>query len=160
LKTLMDGGAASAALDAPYADNPQYSGNVFWKAEDLAKVADFAVRRGWRLGIHALGDRAVRTVIDGYEQVIQENPGLRPGTLAIEHAFLADAEQRARAIKLGISITVQQPLIYALGAQLVEKFGPERTAQVMPIGAWVTAGAQVSAGTDSPPSSPDPLLAI
>jgi predicted amidohydrolase YtcJ len=135
-------------------------GNVFWKAEDLAEVGNFAVRRGWRLGIHAIGDRAVRTVFDGYEKVINDNPGLKPGTLAIEHAFLANAEQRARAIKLGIGITVQQPLVYSLGAQLVEKFGPDRTAQVMPIGAWVKEGAQVSAGSDSPPTSPDPMLAV
>jgi predicted amidohydrolase YtcJ len=160
LKTLMDGGPAVAALDQPYVDNPHYAGTPFWKTDDLVEVANFAVRRGWRIGIHAIGDRAVRTVLDAYEQVVNDNPGLRPGTLVIEHAFLADATQRARAIRLGVGITVQHPLLYAQGGALLAKWGREPTSQILPIRAWVEEGAQVSAGSDSPPSAFDPLLSI
>jgi predicted amidohydrolase YtcJ len=160
LKTLMDGGPAVAALDQPYVDNPHYAGTPFWKTDDLVEVANFAVRRGWRIGIHAIGDRAVRTVLDAYEQVVNDNPGLRPGTLVIEHAFLADATQRARAIRLGVGITVQHPLLYAQGGALLAKWGRERTSQILPIRAWVEEGAQVSAGSDSPPSAFDPLLSV
>ncbi|HEX6554800.1 MAG TPA: amidohydrolase [Ktedonobacteraceae bacterium] len=160
LKTLMDGGPLAAALDQPYANNPTSSGNPFWKTDDLVEVANFAVRRGWRIGIHAIGDRAVRTVLNAYEQVISNNPGLKPGTLVIEHAFLADAAQRARASRLGVGITVQQPLLYAQGAALLASWGQERTSQILPIRGWLEAGAQVSAGTDSPPTSFDPMLAI
>jgi len=99
-------------------------------------------------------------VLDAYEQVIKENPNLRPGTLAVEQAFLADEAVRQRAIQLGVSVTVQHPLTYALGAQLLAKRGKERTARAMPIGAWVTDGAQVAAGSNSPPAAPDPLQAI
>ncbi|HEX6556834.1 MAG TPA: amidohydrolase [Ktedonobacteraceae bacterium] len=160
LKTLMDGGPFAAALDQPYVNNPTSSGNPFWKTDDLVEVANFAVRRGWRIGIHAIGDRAVRSVLDAYEQVIANNPGLKPGTLVIEHAFLADAEQRARASRLGVAITVQQPLLYAQGAQLLAGWGKERTNQILPIRGWLEAGAQVSAGTDSPPTAFDPMLAV
>jgi predicted amidohydrolase YtcJ len=160
LKTLMDGGPAAAALDQPYVNNPNYSGNPFWKTGDLAEVANFAVRRGWRIGIHAIGDRAVRTVLDAYEQVVNTNPGLKPGTLVIEHAFLADATQRARAGRLGVSITVQQPLLYEQGAALLASWGKGRTSQILPIRSWLETEAQVSAGTDSPPTSFDPMQAI
>jgi predicted amidohydrolase YtcJ len=160
LKTLMDGGPAAAALDSPYANDPHYSGNPFWKTDDLVEVATFAVRRGWRIGIHAIGDRAVRSVLDVYEQVIANSPGLPPGTLVIEHAFLADATQRARASRLGVSITVQQPLLYAQGAQLLASWGRERTGQILPIRGWLEAGVQISAGSDSPPTSFDPMQAI
>ena len=102
----------------------------------------------------------MRTVLDAYEEVVKANPNLKPGTLVVEHAFLADETQRQRAIRLGVSVTVQHPLLYALGAQLLAKWGKERTAKVMPISAWVAEGAQVSAGSDSPPSSPDPLLSV
>src|SRR5215467_12140879 len=119
LKSLMDGGPFAAALDQPYANNPTSSGTPFWKTDDLIEVANFAVRRGWRIGIHAIGDRAVRTVLDAYEQVVNDNPGLRPGTLVIEHAFLSDAAQRARAARLGVGVTAQQPLLYDQGAQLL-----------------------------------------
>jgi predicted amidohydrolase YtcJ len=160
LKSLMDGGPAAAALDQPYADNPNNSGRPFWQTDDLVEVANFAVGRGWRIGIHAIGDRAVRTLLDAYEKVTEANPGIKPGTLVIEHAFLADETQRARAIRLGVGITVQHPLLYALGGQLLAKFGPERTARISPVRAWVEEGAQVSAGSDSPPSPFDPMLAV
>jgi predicted amidohydrolase YtcJ len=160
LKTLMDGGPAAAALDQPYADSPGYAGTPFWQVGDLVAVASFAVDRGWRIGIHAIGDRAVRTVLDAYEQVVTAHPGLKPGTLVIEHAFLADATQRARAIRLGVGITVQHPLLYAQGAALVAKWGAERARHILPIGAWVAEGAQVSAGSDAPPSPFDPLLSV
>jgi predicted amidohydrolase YtcJ len=160
LKTLIDGGPAAAALDQPYADNPNYAGTPFWQTDDLIALANFSVRRGWRIGIHAIGDRAVRTVLDAYEQVINDNPGLKPGILVIEHAFLADAAQRARAIRVGVGITVQHPLLYAQGAALLAKWGRERTSQILPIAAWVKEGAQVSAGSDSPPSVYDPLLSV
>ena len=160
LKSLMDGGPFAAAFDQPYANNPHSSGNPFWKTDDLVEVVTFAVRRGWRIGIHAIGDRAVQTVLDAYEQVITDNPGLPPGTLVIEHAFLADATQRARASRLGVGITVQQPLLYEQGAQLLAGWGKERTGQILPIRSWVEAGVQVSAGSDSPPTSVDPMQAL
>ena len=160
LKTHMDGGGAAGALDRPYSNNPTFSGEVFWKPDDMVEVLNFAVRRGWRVGTHALGDRAVRTLLDVYERVVADNPGLKPGTLVIEHAFLADETQRARAIRLGVSITVQHPLLYALGAQLLDGWGKERANQIFPIRAWVEEGAQVSAGSDSPPTAFDPMQAL
>jgi len=163
LKAVMDGGAAAAALDQPYVDESNFAGNLFWKVDELAEVANFAVRRGWRIGTHAIGDRAVRTLLDAYEQVVNDNPGLKPGTLVIEHGFLIDATQRARAARLGVGITVQHQLLYSLGAQLLAKWGKERTSQITPIRALIEAGVQVSGGTDStgtgePPY--DPMLGI
>lgn len=160
LKFVLDGGGEGGALDEPYANNPNFRGHLLWTPEDLFQVANFAVRQGWRIGTHAVGDRAVRTALDVYEQIIQENPGLRPGTLVIEHAFLANAEQRARAIRLGIPITVQHPLLYTLAPVLLEGWGEERTREVMPVRAWLEEGASLSAGTDYPVSSYNPLLAI
>jgi predicted amidohydrolase YtcJ len=156
LKFGLDGGAEGGALEQPYVNNPNFRGHLLWTSEDL----NFAVRQGWRIGTHVVGDRAVRTALDVYEQVSRENPGLRPGTLVLEHAFLANAEQRARAIRLGIPITVQHPLLYTLAPILLAGWGEERTREVMPVRAWLEEGASLAAGTDYPVSSYQPLLAI
>ena len=160
LKFVLDGGAEGGALDDPYANNPGYRGHLLWNPDDLLTLANFAVRRGWKIGTHAIGDRAVRTLLDVYEQVIKENPGLKPGTLVLEHGFLADATQRARAIRLGIPVTIQHPLLYTLGTVLLEGWGEERTREIMPVRAWLEEGGSVSAGTDHPVSSFNPLLSI
>jgi predicted amidohydrolase YtcJ len=160
LKFVLDGGAEGGALDDPYVNNPGYRGHLLWNPDDLLTLANFAVRRGWKIGTHAIGDRAVRTLLDVYEQVIKENPGLKPGTLVLEHGFLADATQRARAIRLGIPVTIQHPLLYTLGSVLLEGWGEERTREIMPVRAWLEEGGSVSAGTDHPVSSYNPLLSI
>ena len=160
LKFVLDGGAEGGALDEPYMNNPSYRGHLLWNPDDLLTLVNFAVRRGWKIGTHAIGDRAVRTLLDVYEQVIKENPGLKPGTLVLEHGFLANAEQRARAIRLGIPVTIQHPLLYTLGSVLLDGWGKERTREIMPVRAWLEEGAMLSAGTDHPVSSYNPLLSI
>src|SRR5580658_1589617 len=97
---------------------------------------------------------------DDFEQVALRHPDLPPGTLVIEHAFLADAQARARAVRLGVGITVQHPLLYSLGGNLVRYWGPDRASQVMPVRAWVDEGALIAAGSDCNVSFFDPLLSI
>ena len=75
-------------------------------------------------------------------------------------AFLADAQTRARAVRLGVGITVQHPLLYSLGGNLVRYWGPDRASQVMPVRAWVDEGALIAAGSDCNVSFFDPLLSI
>ena len=149
LKFVADGGVAGAATEKPYANDPSFSGHVNWDPDDFARTVEFAVARGWRVATHAVGDRTVRTVLDTYEQVIAHHPGLTPGTLAIEHAMLAPRQQRARAVRLGVAITVQHNLLYTYGREMLERWGPERTAAALPVRSWLESGAIVSAGSDA-----------
>ena len=160
LKMGMDGGVEGGFLCQPYANNPAFRGHAFWEPDDFEQVVEHAVGRGWRVGCHAVGDCAVRRVLDAYERVASRHPDLPPGTLVIEHAFLADAQARARAVRLGIGITVQHPLLYSLGGNLVRYWGADRTSQVMPVRAWVDEGALIAAGSDCNVSFFDPLLSI
>ena len=139
---------------------PSFRGHAFWEPDDFEQVVEHAVGRGWRIGCHAVGDCAVRRVLDAYERVAARHPGLPPGTLVIEHAFLADAQTRARAVRLGVGITVQHPLLYSLGGNLVRYWGEDRASQVMPVRAWMDEGALIAAGSDCNVSFFDPLLSI
>ena len=160
LKFVLDGGAEAAALEQPYSDNPGFSGHLQWQVDEMVEMFNASVRRGWKIATHAVGDRAVRTLLDAYEQVLHDNPGLPSGSLVLEHAFLADKVQRARAIRAGIPVTVQHPLLYALGAELLRKWGPQRTREIMPVKAWMDEGAILAAGSDYPVGPWDPLQSI
>ncbi len=160
LKFVMDGGVEGAALEQPFVAGPADAGHLNWDPDAMAAVANVAVRRGWKIGTHCAGDRATRTALDVYERVLRENPGLPPGTLVLEHAILANAEQRARAIRLGIPVTVQHPLLYAQGAAMVRLWGVERAQAAMPVRAWLDEGAQVSAGSDYPAAGYDAMRSI
>ena len=63
-------------------------------------------------------------------------------------------------MRLGIGITVQHPLLYSLGGNLVRYWGAERASQVMPVRAWVDEHAMVAAGSDCNVSFFDPMLSI
>ena len=150
VKFGIDGGLEAGATEEPYACDHAYSGTLIWEPDAMVEAVSAVVRRGWRVGTHAYGDRAVRTLLDVYERVLEDNPGLPAGSLVMEHGGLAGPEQRARAVKLGIPVTIQQPLLHDT-AEVEEGFwGPERVARLFPARGWVDLGAEVSAGSDFP----------
>ena len=148
LKFVMDGGVEGGALEQPYANDPHNSGHLNWDPAVMARVCAEAVRRGWRIGTHAAGDRAVRTVLDVYEAVAAEVGELPPWTLVIEHALLCGAAERARVVRGCFGVTVQHPLLWNMGSEMLVTWGPERTSRVNPLDEWLAAGASLAAGTD------------
>ncbi|MFI1766597.1 amidohydrolase [Streptomyces sp. NPDC020800] len=150
VKFGLDGGLEAGATEEPYACDHAFSGMLTWEPGALVEAVEAVVRRGWRVGTHAYGDRAVRVLLDVYERVLERNPGLPAGTLVMEHGGLAGPEQRSRAVALGIPVTIQQPLLHDT-AEVEESFwGPERVARLFPARGWIDLGAQVSAGSDFP----------
>lgn len=150
VKFGLDGGLEAGATEEAYACDHTFSGTLNWDPDVLIEAVDAVVRRGWRVGTHAYGDRAVRILLDVYEAVLQKNPGLPPGTLVMEHGGLAGDVQRARAVALGVPVTIQQPLLHDTAEVEREFWGPERVADLFPAREWIDAGAQVSAGSDFP----------
>ncbi|MFI2205102.1 amidohydrolase family protein [Streptomyces sp. NPDC020192] len=150
MKFGLDGGLEAGATEEPYACDHAFSGTLIWEPDALVEAVEAVVRRGRRVGTHAYGDRAVRVLLDVYERVLARNPGLPAGTLVMEHGGLAGPEQRARAVALGIPVTIQQPLLHDT-AEVEEGFwGPERVARLFPARGWLDLGAEVSAGSDFP----------
>jgi predicted amidohydrolase YtcJ len=148
LKFVLDGGVEGGALEQPYADDPANFGHLNWDPAVLTRLCTEAARRGWRIGTHAAGDRAVRTLLDVYEGVVAETGPLPPWTLVIEHALLSDPAQRERAVRGGFGITVQHALLWNMGSEMLAIWGPERTRRVNPLDEWLAAGADLAAGTD------------
>jgi predicted amidohydrolase YtcJ len=148
LKFVLDGGVEGGALEEPYANDPSNSGHLNWDPDELTRVCVAGARRGWRVATHAAGDRALRTILDVYERVLETVDGLAADALVVEHALLAPPDQQARAVRLGIPITVQHALLWNMGSEMLTTWGPERTARVNPLDEWVARGARLAVGTD------------
>ncbi|WP_395369139.1 amidohydrolase [Streptomyces tubercidicus] len=150
VKFVLDGGLEAGATEEPYCDHGDFYGTLTWEPDALARSVEAVVRRGWRVGVHAYGDRGVRTLLDAYQQVLECNPGLPANMLVMEHGGLADATQRERAVALGIPVTVQHPLLHDT-AEVEDGFwGPERVNRLFPAREWLDQGALVTAGSDFP----------
>ncbi|WP_194818487.1 amidohydrolase [Nocardia sp. XZ_19_385] len=150
VKFVLDGGLEAGATEDPYVGHDDFCGLLMCEPDALVGAVEQVVRRGWRVGTHAYGDRAVRTLLDVYQQVLERNPGLPPRSLVIEHGGLATAEQRARAVALGIPVTIQQPLLHDTAEVEIGYWGQERVAQLFPARQWIDAGALVTGGSDFP----------
>lgn len=159
-KIFSDGGVEGGWLSEAYANDDEYHGHGLIAEEDFYQVVRRAAEQGWKVGTHAVGDLALEMVLNVYERVIADlDLGANHG-LVIEHAFFAEEARRKRAISLGIPVTVQHPLLYALGGNMVKYWGSERTREVMPVQHWINEGAQLSAGSDCNVAPADPLLSI
>ena len=159
LKFVLDGGVEAAALEQPYADRAGYHGELMWNREDLARALAACVRRGWPVGTHAMGDRAVSVLLDAIRDVRERAGPVPAGTLVVEHGGLI-GDRIADAAGLGVHITVQQALLAGLGPAFLSAWGAGRTAALFPWRELVDGGAWISAGTDHPIGPLDPLAAI
>jgi predicted amidohydrolase YtcJ len=150
MKFMLDGGLEGGATEEPYLGHDDFCGLLLWEPDALTEAIERVVRRGWRVGTHAFGDRAVRILLDVYENVLERNPSLPPRSLVIEHGGLAGPHQRARAIALGIPVTIQQPLMHDTAEVGIGHWGAERVEHLFPAREWIDEGALVTAGSDFP----------
>lgn len=121
---------------------------LFWDPNELTSAMDAVVHRGWRVGSHAFGDRAVGILLDVYEELLRRHPYLPISPLFIEHGGLVNVEQQRRAIRLRIPVTIQHPLLHDAAGICAHYWGAERVAKVFPARAWLDQGALVTGGSD------------
>jgi predicted amidohydrolase YtcJ len=146
-----------------YADRPGWRGEPLFSPEEFGKVAIEADRRGLQIAVHAIGDGAVRAVLDGYEAAQQKN-GKRDSRHRIEHIEVVTESDVPRFAKLGVLASMQPPHPPGtMGLPLeptVSRIGRER----WPLSyAWRTmknAGAHVVFASDWPVSAIDPMAGI
>lgn len=150
VKFVLDGGLEAGATEEPYTGHDDFRGELMWEPAALADAVEQVVRSGWKAGVHAYGDRAVRILLDIYERVLQRNPGVPPTSLVIEHGGLADRTQRARAAALGTPVTIQQPLLHDTAEVGIGYWGADRVARLFPARELLDEGVPVAAGSDFP----------
>src|SRR5690606_36671404 len=89
IKRQIDGalGAHGAWLLEPYEDLAENAGLVLEPVEEIERTAEIAVRHGFQVNTHAIGDRGNREVLDLYQRVF-ERAGVNGADLRwrIEHA--------------------------------------------------------------------------
>ncbi len=168
LKLFADGslGSRSAALLAPYSDaatNPPTGGPqgmFLTPVEDLADLARRAEESGIAVQVHALGDAAVRTVLDVFEALPPQPHGLSL-MRRVEHAQLVDPLDQPRFGRLGVAASVQ-PVHLRSDAPQIELGWGKRGANAIPLRGLLDGGALIPFGSDAPvePVDPWPGLAV
>ncbi|MBU2327368.1 MAG: amidohydrolase [Alphaproteobacteria bacterium] len=165
VKLFMDGvteGETAAFVD-DYAHKPGWKGEPLFSAEHFGQVAVEANRLGLPVAVHAIGDGAVRLVLDGYQASIDAN-GPRDNRNRIEHIEVVHPDDIARFATTG-TVTSMQPTHPPGSAGLpLEPYltfiGRGRWPYAFAWKTLVDAGAKIVFATDWPVSPLPPLHCI
>jgi predicted amidohydrolase YtcJ len=163
IKVVVDGGVEAGYYREPYlfADDPSSPrGKPYVSPENLEAFCVEAARSGWQVGAHCVGDAAIDATLSAFEAADRMTPIVgRRWTLI--HMMLAREDHWPRANRLGLIVTAQQPLLYALAEGFRKYVGPERTQNLEPLRMYLARGRQpVGGGSDSPVAPFEPLLGI
>ncbi len=134
LKMYADGsiGARTAALHEEYADEPGNRGILLLNREEMEEIIKGAEERDFQMMTHAIGDRAISTVLEAFENVSERCEELRH---RIEHAEMLWEENIKRIRDLGLVLSTQPTYAYKwssstkmnekrLGKERLEKCNP------------------------------------
>jgi predicted amidohydrolase YtcJ len=166
VKMFYDGVLDSwtAIMVDPYADRPETRGGASIFSPEQIKAAAIEIdRRGLQIAVHAIGDGAVRAVLDAYEAAQQAN-GRRDSRHRVEHIEVIHPDDIPRFKQLGVIASMQPPHPPgSMGLPLeptVSMIGRARWPYAY---AWRTlkeAGAHIPFASDWPVSPIDPMAGI
>jgi predicted amidohydrolase YtcJ len=163
-KIFLDGviEGQTAALLAPYLDRRGYSGELNASPEQMNALVHALDSAGFKVHVHAIGDRAIRVAFDAFEKQRALDAGAGPKHV-MAHIQLFAPEDIGRFQSLGVVASFQPLWAYrdSYIKDLTEpRLGPERSRWLYPIASVVKTGAMVAGGSDWSVSSMNPLEAI
>jgi predicted amidohydrolase YtcJ len=148
LKGFMDGslGSRTAALKAPYTDDPKNSGLPQLTQDELNRMALERAKAGFQIGFHAIGDRGTAMALNAFSQ-----PGMPHNTRnRIEHAQVVDPADIPRFKQLGVTASMQPNHLLTDMNWAEERLGPKRASYSYAWKAFEDAGVTLAFGTDYP----------
>jgi predicted amidohydrolase YtcJ len=159
IKLYADGalGSRGAALLAPYADEPTNSGLLVSRPEHLRAWTEAALRGGFQVNVHAIGDRGNRIVLDAFEAALRVVPKA-DHRFRIEHAQVISLEDIPRFARLGVIPSMQATHQTSDMGWAEARVGPQRIRGAYAWRSLLNTGVIIPNGTDFPVEEVNPLL--
>jgi predicted amidohydrolase YtcJ len=164
IKVFIDGtlGSRGAALIGNYSDADHNGFMNRTTEEELVPILHQALRQGIQIETHVIGDRAVRTLLDWYEEAYAAVPRSQWASedlrWRMEHAQIIPPSDQQRFVELGVMPSMQPS--HGIGDLnfAPDRLGPDRLAYAYPWQALVDRGLMILAGSDAPVEAGDPRI--
>lgn len=161
VKLYADGalGSRGAALLEPYSDDPNNSGLLVSPPAHIRDVAERALKAGFQVNTHAIGDRGNRIVLDAYEAALKAVP-TADHRFRVEHAQIIAPDDIPRFAQLGVIPSMQA------SHQTSDMYWAEkRIGQTRLLGAYawqslIASGVVIPNGSDAPVEQINPLISF
>jgi predicted amidohydrolase YtcJ len=152
LKGFADGslGSGTGYFFAPYSDEPSNSGLLGKQMQPLSQMRDWMTQAdaaGLQICTHAIGDRAISTVLDLYTDVVKAN-GEAERRFRIEHAQHMAEKDFARFAQLGVIASVQPYQAIDDGRWAEARIGHDRASRTYAFRTFLNQGVHLAFGTD------------
>jgi predicted amidohydrolase YtcJ len=173
LKGFMDGslGSRTAALNAPYNDDPGNSGIPRYEQAKLDAMTKERANEQFQMGFHAIGDRAVEMALHAFSteknrvcrvdvdgDPTNQNPCIpRP---RIEHSQVLDAPDFARYKQFGVIASMQPNHLLTDMAWAEQRLGQDRARYSYAWKSFLDHGVPLAFGTDYPVEPITPFRGI
>jgi hypothetical protein len=153
-------GSRTAHLRQPYVDTGGY-GAGYVRAEEVAEHLVGCTREGVQGGFHAIGDKAIATVLAGFALAAARVgvDAIRDGRHRIEHLEILDKQLIAGLVNFGIMASMQPAFDRLWGgddAMYAHRLGVERSLASNPLGSLAGVGVAMAFGSDAPVTPLDP----
>lgn len=162
VKVFFDGAATfgTALMREPFPDEKCNCGIQVTPTESFRRIARLCAQRGWSMGVHVVGGKAIDIALDVFAEIDREHP-IRDLRFCLIHAYLWPSRDNiARAAKLGVVVATQPSMQYTFGPVLMKRFGSVLMSKATPVRAWLDGGVTVGGGSDSPITPFPPLLGL
>lgn len=162
VKLFLDGAATfgTALMREPYPDERCNCGIQVTPTEAFRRIARLCAERGWSMGVHVVGGKAIDIALEVFAEIDRERP-VRDLRFCLIHAYLwPSRENIERAARLGVVVATQPSMQYAFGPVLVKRFGTVLMGKATPVRGWLDGGVKVGGGSDSPITPYPPLLGL
>jgi predicted amidohydrolase YtcJ len=161
LKGFMDGslGSHTAAMLEPFSDEPGDRGMLINSLDDMRTWVQGADAAGLHVVVHAIGDKAIRDLLDIYLDVVDEN-GARDRRFRMEHAQHIHPEDLPRFEAQEIIASMQPYHAIDDGRWAERVIGPERAGTTYAFRSLIDSGARLAFGSDWFVAPASPILGI
>ncbi|SRR5579863_7310520 len=161
VKLYADGalGSRGAALLSPYSDDPGNTGLLVSTPEHLRDVSIRALKAGFQVATHAIGDRGNRIALDAYEAALRAVP-TADHRFRIEHAQILNWLDIPRFAQLGVIPSMQAVHATSDMYWAADRLGPSRILGAYAWRSLLTTGVIIPNGSDMPVERVNPLYSF
>ncbi|MDR1916023.1 MAG: amidohydrolase [Synergistaceae bacterium] len=161
VKVYADGslGSRTAWLLEDYSDVPPgNTGSGIYTPDQLKTAVKQASDYGFQVATHAIGDRAVREVVNAYEAAVGGDE-LSERRFRIEHYSVVQPDDLDRVIELGVIPSIQGYFAPSDHTMAPQRLG-ERANLAYTWRTMIKKGAKIANGSDSPVENVSPFRGI
>jgi predicted amidohydrolase YtcJ len=161
VKLYADGalGSRGAALLSPYSDDPGNTGLLVSTPEHLRDVSIRALKAGFQVATHAIGDRGNRVALDAYEAALRAVP-TADHRFRIEHAQILNWLDIPRFAQLGVIPSMQAVHATSDMYWAADRLGPSRILGAYAWRSLLNTGVIIPNGSDMPVERVNPLYSF